>query len=122
MERMKNALWFVLGIAGGGKAKAWGFDRLAKVTALNDTWDGQSVAVLFDRDSVTARLYSRKVKDRELMFETSGGKIKDRETASTWEPVTGRAVDGPLKGSQLEALPAIVSYRKTWQTFHPDSK
>jgi hypothetical protein len=113
---------FVLGIAEGGKAKAWGFDRLAKAPALNDTFDGRPVAVLFDRDSMTARLYGRNVKGRELTFEGRAGRIKDRETGSTWEPATGRAVDGPLQGSYLQALPAVVSYRKTWQTFHPKSQ
>lgn len=113
---------FVLGIAEGGKARAWGFDQLAKSPTRNDTWNGQPVAVLFDRDSVTARLYSRKVKDRELNFEASADRIRDRETGSTWEPAMGRAIDGPLKGTHLQALPGIVSYRKTWQTFHPNSK
>jgi hypothetical protein len=113
---------FVLGIAEGGKAKAWSFDKLLKVPALNDTFDGQPVVVLVDKGSVTARLYSRKVKDRELTFEASGGKIKDKETGSTWEPVTGRAVDGSLKGTYLNALPAIVSYRLAWQEFHPKSE
>jgi hypothetical protein len=113
---------FVLGIAEGGKAKAWGFDGLVKVPAINDTFDGQPVAVFFDKDSATARLYSRKVKDRELTFEVSGGKIKDKETGSTWEPVSGRAVDGSLKSTYLNALPAIVSYRLAWQAFHPKSE
>jgi hypothetical protein len=113
---------FVLGLAQGGKSKAWGFDELVKSPALNDTFDGQPVAVLFDRDSVTARLYSRQVNDRTLAFEVSAGRIKDRETGSTWEPVTGRAVDGSLKGACLKALPAVVSYRKTWQAFHPNSE
>jgi hypothetical protein len=113
---------FVLGIAGGGKAKAWGFDRLTKAPAVNDTWDGRPVAVLFDRASVTARLFVREAKGRELTFEARAGKVKDRETGSTWEPTTGRAVDGPLKGSQLEALPAVVSYRATWFAFHPASQ
>ncbi len=113
---------FVLGIAAGGKAKAWGFERLTEALALNDSFDGQPVTVLFNRDSVTARLYSRKVKERKLTFEAGAGRIKDRQTGSTWEPVTGLAVDGPLKGSHLKALPAIVSYRMIWQKFHPDSE
>jgi len=113
---------FVLGIAAGDTAKAWGFDRLAKAPALNDTFGGQPVAVLFARDSVTARLYSRKVKDYTLTIEASAGWIKDQETRSIWEPVTGRAVDGPMKGTHLQALPAVVAYRSTWQTFHPDSE
>jgi hypothetical protein len=121
-EFYRNPEQFVLGIAAGGKAKAWGFDRLAKASAVNDTFDDQAVAVLFDRDSVTARLYARKVRDRELNFEARAGKITDRETGSVWEPVTGQAADGLLKGSYLQALPGIVSYSKTWKIFHPDSE
>jgi hypothetical protein len=113
---------FVLGIAESGKAKAWGFDRLVEVPALKDTFDGQPVAVLFARDSVTVRLYSRKVKECTLTFEASAGRIKDKETNSIWEPVTGRAVEGPMKGTHLQALPAMVSYRNIWQTFHPASE
>jgi hypothetical protein len=113
---------FVLGIAEAGKAMAWGFDALSKTPVVNDSWDRKPVVVFFDKESMTARLFSRRVKGRELTFEVSGAKIKDKQTDSTWEPTTGRAVDGPLKGSHLEALPAIVSYRKTWLAFHPDPK
>lgn len=113
---------FVLGIASGGKSMAWAFDALAKKSVVHDTWDGKSVVVLFDNAAMTARLYSRKIKDRELTFEKTKDGIKDKETGSVWEPTTGRAVGGTMKGSHLAALPAIVSYRKTWKAFYPDTK
>jgi hypothetical protein len=121
-EFYHNPEVFVLGIAGGGKAKAWGFDALSRTPAVNEQWDGQPVVVLFDRPSVTARLYSRKLQDRVLTFEAAGEAVKDKETGSTWEPVTGRDVAGPLAGQHLTALPAIVSYRNTWLQFHPRSE
>jgi hypothetical protein len=74
---------FVLGVAGGGKARAWGLDQLQKIPVVNDTWDGAAVVVLFDKASVTARLFGRKVKDQELTFEFAAGKVQDKETGST---------------------------------------
>jgi hypothetical protein len=51
-----------------------------------------------------------------------GGTLTDRETGSTWEPVTGRAVAGPLAGRHLVALPATVSFRDAWLRFFPRSE
>ncbi|VTT99561.1 Uncharacterized protein OS=Candidatus Entotheonella sp. TSY2 GN=ETSY2_39745 PE=4 SV=1: DUF3179: DUF3179 [Gemmataceae bacterium] len=113
---------FVLGVASGTKAKSWRFDALAKATVVNDTWRDKPVAVLFDKQSVTARLFSRKVGDKELTFEGGEKGIRDKETGSTWEPTTGRATAGPLKGEHLTPLEGIVSYREVWAKFHPKSE
>lgn len=113
---------FVLGIANGDKARAWRFDALAKAPAVNDMWRDKPVAVLFDKESVTARLYSRKVGDKELTFEGGEKGIRDKETGSIWEPTTGRATAGPLKGEHLTPLHGIVSYREVWAKFHPKSE
>jgi hypothetical protein len=113
---------FVLGIAEGDKSKAWSFDDLSQTPAVNDEWQGQPVVALFDRVRVTARLYRRILASRLLRFRSAGDKIVDEQTGSTWQLVTGRAIAGPLTGQQLQPLPAMVSYRKAWLKFHPDSK
>ncbi|MBI3464337.1 MAG: DUF3179 domain-containing protein [Planctomycetes bacterium] len=113
---------FVLGIVNGDKAKAWGFDRLLESLAINDQFSGKPVLAAFDRGSMTPRLYHRTLDDRVLTFRAVGDNIKDRETGSAWEPVTGRATAGPLAGKYLTALPAIVSYRRVWLKFHPKSE
>lgn len=113
---------FVLGIAEGQKAQAWGFDQLQKQPAVNAQWQSRPVLVAFDQQSVTARMYSRKVGEKVLEFKSVEGKLTDRETGSRWEFATGKAVEGPMKGKYLEAMPAIMSYRKTWRTFYPDSR
>jgi hypothetical protein len=113
---------FVLGIAEGDAAKAWTLSELDKTPVLNEEWAGRPVVVLYDRPSITARLYERTVDDRVLTFERSGDRVVDRETGSVWEPVAGRAVDGPLGGRYLTALPAHLSYWDIWLKYHPNSE
>ncbi len=109
---------FVLGIAGGGRSNSWGFDLLMRNPALHDVWLEQPVLVAFERRSVTARLFDRRVGDRVLTFQMVGERLTDRETGTVWEPMTGRAVSGPLAGQFLKALPAIVSFKDAWSSFH----
>lgn len=113
---------FVLGIVADGKAHGWGFDFLIKNPAVNDKLGNKPVLVTFDRPSVTARLFDRKLGDQVLTFSFGKNQLVDRETSSSWDPVTGRALAGPLAGKDLVPLPAIVSYRAVWEKFHPDSK
>jgi len=113
---------FVLGVVLDGKANAWGFDHLQKNPLLQETFQGHEVLVVFDKPSATARLFDRRIKDRVLTFHLKDSKRIDRETGSVWNPITGAAEDGPLKGAYLHALPAIVSFRTAWMTFHPQSK
>src|SRR5262249_20988066 len=113
---------FVLGVVADDKAKAWGFDLLSKNPALNDDFVDKPVLVAFDRDSVTARLYSRRLQDRTLTFSMKDDRLTDQETGSTWDVTTGLATAGPLRGKYLDALPGIVSYRDVWKKFHPQSE
>jgi hypothetical protein len=45
----------------------------------------------------------------------------DRETGTSWSQVTGRAIDGQHRGSQLEKLEAIQTTWRQWRTAHPDT-
>lgn len=118
----KRSRDYVLGVVLDGEAKAWTFEFLAKSPAINEMIQGRPVLVTFDKASVTPRLFDRQVNDRVLTFRFKDGQLGDKETGSTWNPVTGAAIDGPLKGTHLKALPAVVSFRTAWTTFHPQSK
>lgn len=113
---------FVLGVVQDGKAKAWTFDLLARNPALEDRMNDTPVVVAFDRHSVTARLYDRRFEERVLTFHWTGDGLMDKETESTWNPVTGQATAGASKGKALTALPGVVSYRDVWRKFHPHSE
>lgn len=45
----------------------------------------------------------------------------DRQTQSLWIHTTGRAVNGPLRGEQLEFLPSDVVRWRVWEDRHPDT-
>jgi hypothetical protein len=114
---------FVLGLAARGKAKAWPFDILRDHPVINDTFDGRPLLVTFDKKSTAARMFHRKLDDLALEFATADdGTLTDKQTSSTWNPATSRCTDGKLKGQSLKPLPAIISFTKAWNTFHPDSE
>ena len=113
---------FVLGIVVEGRAKAWSFDRLDRTPVVNDSVGNESVVVAYLRASITARMYNRRMGRKVLTFRSQDEKLVDAETRTTWDPLTGEALEGPLSGKHLKALPAIVSYKKAWYQFHPDSK
>jgi hypothetical protein len=109
---------FVLGLASGRRAKAWGIDALKREGAVNDEWDGRPVLAVLD-PAAGAGAYERTVEGRTLTFAWQDGKLTDRETGSAWDAVTGKAVAGPLEGKQLAPLPATVATRVAWSKHHP---
>lgn len=70
-------------------------------------------------------VYARKLGARTYTFEVSGKLwrnsfiMEDRETSTSWSHVTGRALDGPGRGAQLQALPSVQTTWIEWKTAHP---
>ena len=117
----KDLAKFVFGYAMLGEARAWSFDRLALQPVVNDRLGDRHILIVFDRESTAVWIHDRQVDGKVLSFEQSGTTVKDRETASIWDPVTGQAVAGPQQGKKLKPLVGIVAYRRAWRDFHPDS-
>ena len=114
---------FILGLAVRGKTRAWPFDIFKDHPVINDSFDGQAVLISFDKQSTAARMFSRTLGDKTLEFQAAdSGSLTDKQTGSTWNPATGRCTKGKLEGQSLNPLPAIISFRKAWDTFHPDSE
>mgnify|MGYP001829158232 CR=1 FL=1 len=55
-----------------------------------------------------------------LTFTATDDGFVDDETGSTWN-LLGQAVDGPLAGSQLEAVEHVDTFWFAWSAFQPDS-
>jgi Protein of unknown function (DUF3179) len=47
--------------------------------------------------------------------------MEDRETSTSWSHVTGRALGGPGRGAQLQALPSVQTSWAEWKTVHPET-
>lgn len=73
-------------------------------------------------------MYSREIDGQDLTFGVSGKLIMnvlvmfDRETNTLWSQLLGEAVEGPLKGTKLEFVPAVHMKWADWREQHPDTK
>jgi hypothetical protein len=70
------------------------------------------------RDVGSATAYDPRLGGRLLHFEAAPGGFLDEETGSRWD-VFGRALEGPLRGSRLQALPAVDHFWFSWAAFFP---
>lgn len=48
--------------------------------------------------------------------------MEDEQTGSWWQQVTGEAIDGPLKGERLEAVPYDIVSFELWRAENPDGR
>lgn len=100
-------------------ARVWSLDCLHSTPVVNDQVGEAPVAAFYDRDSCTAALYDRVLDGRELTFvQRDDGRVVDQQTESTWDIVTGGAVDGPLAGRRLRRLPAFLTDSAAWGLYH----
>ncbi len=122
VEFQKRPQTFVLGIRLGRKAYAWPFDFLQKEVIVNDAPFGRPMVVFHDLKSTEAQAFHREVDGKVVTFTASlNGQATDRETGSIWDPHTGKCLTGSMKGRALRPTTAIISFRKAWNDFHPDS-
>ncbi|MDQ4078212.1 MAG: DUF3179 domain-containing protein [Chloroflexota bacterium] len=124
----------VVGVTVGDEAVAYPFSTLEEVGAANDEVGGQPLAVLYAPETLSALdssrieqseavgsavAYDPVVEGERLTFEKRDGQIVDVETGSLWD-ITGRAVEGPLEGTQLEIVPHANHFWFAFQAFYPD--
>jgi hypothetical protein len=70
----------------------------------------------------TARVFERTVDGRTLSLSlTDGEELEDAETGSRWDPVSGEAISGPLKGKKLQALISTYAVWFAWKHYRPDT-
>ncbi len=127
----------VLTIDLNGEAAAYPYETLAQVGAVNDTVGGEAVVVFWQagtasaldsgsvaggRDVGSAAAYRRTVAGQTLTFSPGGeSAFTDAETGSTWD-ILGRALDGPLAGTQLEPVVSINHFWFSWAAFRPETR
>ena len=73
------------------------------------------------RDVGATGVFHPVVDGRTLTFAPQGAGFVDEQTGSQWD-VLGRAVAGPLAGSQLEAVPHVDTFWFAWAAYLPHSR
>ncbi len=114
---------FVIGVEVQGHAVAFPFGKLNDEPLLNYEHSDISLLVLFNTDTGTGIVFDRHVNGQILTFEeVDGFTITDVETKSTWDGLTGMAIDGPLVNQQLERIKSTAAFWFGWVDFYPETE
>jgi hypothetical protein len=110
----------VVAVEGASNSRAYLLRRLAQEHLVNDVVDGTPIVVLLAEDGVTARVLQRTGGGRILTFAPlAGDRLKDAETGSTWDALTGRATAGPLAGQELGEMVFTSALWYAWRSHRP---
>lgn len=73
------------------------------------------------KEDGTTGVFDRRVDGRTLRFRYLGdGRFEDTDTESVWT-VTGRAIEGPLEGTQLDRISHGDYFAFSWFAFRPEA-
>ena len=123
----------------GNDTKAYSIKDLTRHEVVNDMLDGKPVFAAYCILADLGAVYNRVIGGKEFTFALSGYTyfdpevwdgmdgfiLWDRETESLWWPLTGKAVAGKMKDTDMEVLEEQYWKQTTWKDIkanHPDAK
>jgi hypothetical protein len=109
------------GLVRDGKALSWPLRELAKESAVNDTFAGLPLVIVFESRTATITAFDRRLDDQVLTFRWGPEGLVDDQTTSVWGPVTGRCARGKYAGRRLSPVAGTISHLRAWRTYHPDT-
>ncbi len=114
---------FVFGFELDGKAWALPMQKIMDNPVHPFEIEGHSLLATFDTEGAVTRLFEVSVDGQSLTFAQVDEKtMKDEQTKSVWKIATGEAIGGPMNGKLLKQRVGIMSYRRAWKNFHPESR
>ena len=109
----------VLGIVLDDEARAYPLRQLGDAV-INDELADTPLVVVSRAAGPSGVAFDRRVDGQTLTFAADGDGIVDEQTGSQWTRA-GRAIDGPLEGSQLDAIPVRSSFWFAFVASFPDT-
>lgn len=126
----------VIGVKLGNETKTYPYSTTRNKHVINDTISGTPVAIFhvegatsaLDKATIAASkeagstgVFRAQADGQNLTFYYKKGKIIDTQTGSIWD-ITGQAVAGKLKGTQLKRITYGDYFAFAWLVFYPDTK
>ena len=109
-----------------GRSKAYPFSALDETPVVNDVFQGVPLLVAFHRQSATGAVFSPVVDGQRLTFqevaEPGEFLIRDAETGTLWDGLSGVARKGPLAGAALERVASHYEFWFAWKDYRPDAE
>lgn len=113
----------VVGVEGHVDARAYLLRHLAQKRVLNDVLETQPIIVFLSEDFATVRVLDRSVDGKTFTFALAkGDRLQDNETGSLWDPMTGEAIEGSMKGKRMNAFVSTYSLWFAWKKYRPDTE
>lgn len=125
----------IVDIRSHGEFKVYPFSAVEKAGVINDVFNDKNV-VLFYQPGTISILDEKEIKDskdvgmvtvfnplvdgRLLKFKKVDDKFIDEQSNSVWD-ITGRCVEGKLKGKELQIEPHGNHFAFAWLAFHPET-
>lgn len=136
--RLHPKTWIIGLVLGGspgrgeGRAKAYPFSELDRAGVLNDRFEGRDLVVTYCKEARSGAVFERRVEGKSLTFAPDAGAspggaaacrfMRDKETGSLWQRLTGSAVRGPMAGKRLVQVPSTQSFWFGWKDYYPKSE
>jgi hypothetical protein len=114
-EFYKDPGQFVYGVKVAGKPQAYSFAYLKHNPVVQEEVGGVPIVVTFDATSTSAMIFNRG--ERRFKPALENGKLVEVGSGTSFDATSGLGSDG----AQLEKLSGIVSYRRAWKVFYPES-
>lgn len=115
---------WVVGVTTAGGSRAFDWNELAREKVLADPVGEVPVVLLMGADGASFYAFDARPPGSEtaLALEPTAdpAKFLDRPSGVVWSE-QGRALDGPLAGTQLATVAAYQEFWHSWRTFHPDT-
>ena len=111
----------VVGVWIGDVARAYPYDLCDDPCVISDSVADVPIVAYRNPETGAIGVWRRRVGDAVLTFgeHARADRAKDRETGSTWDLLTGKAVSGGLEGKALTGVPHVPAYWFAWQDYHP---
>jgi len=118
----------VLGVRLNGSTVAYSLERGEEMAYLNDIVGGEPILVVFDTESQVPVVYSRRLGEKTIEAtrwltadDAEGESVIEDLLGNRWNPLSGKAVAGPLEGELLQPVPAFTVYWFVWARFYPET-
>jgi hypothetical protein len=119
---------FGLGITVGRARRLYEFTELERTTLVQERVRKVPVLVYYHPESLTAVAWDRRFGEKNVILDLRLGEedesgmpllVETGEGRSTFHPVTGEAVSGPLKGKRLRPILGSHWEVYAWMAHHP---
>ena len=92
-----------------------------KKGAVNFFVGPNALLAVYDRGLEVVRLFNRQIWAEPFLFISQNGKLMDLTTRSQWDPATGVALDGNMKGASMPQFYGAYSMWFAWYSMNPET-